>query len=228
MQFKLKNINKSYSNNSSGNREVLSDLNLEIAKGESIAIVGPSGSGKTTLLNLLGLMDKPDSGNILFEDKEITSFTKKEELVFRNSEIGFVFQLHHLLPQCSIMENILIPTLPNKIMPKEADSKAEDLMRKLGIWELRFQKPAEISVGECQRAAIARALINNPSVILADEPSGSLDDNNAMELGKLLVDLNRNEGITLVVVTHSMKFAKLMDKIYSFEGSKLQLMESKS
>lgn len=228
MQFKLNNVFKSYSNNNRENRDVLSNLNLEIEKGDTIAIVGPSGSGKSTLLNLLGLMDKPSSGEVFYEGKSINSYSRQEELHYRNTQIGFVFQLHHLLPQCNILENILIPTLPQKAKSKTIDSDLEELMTKLGIWDLRFQKPAELSVGECQRAAIARAMINKPSIILADEPTGSLDEKNAFHLGELLTELNVNQGITIVVVTHSMKFAKLMNKVYSLENGKLEFIESKN
>lgn len=223
MQFKLSQINKSYFNKSQIERKVLSDLNLEINKGDRIAIVGPSGSGKTTLLNMLGCMDKADSGEVQFEGKSLSTFSKKEELEYRNSEIGFVFQKHHLLPQCNVIENILLPALPNKTSNDKGQKKAEELLKRLRIWELRFQKPSELSVGECQRVAIARALINQPSVILADEPSGSLDEDNAHKLSELLVDLNQEKGITLIVVTHSMKLARMMNKVYRFEHSKLVL-----
>lgn len=228
MQFKLSNINKTYSNNQLIEREVLSNLNLEIEKGDRIAFIGPSGSGKTTLLNILGLMDKANSGEIEFEGRSLYSLSKEEELAYRNTDIGFVFQLHHLLPQCNILENVLLPTLASKSKAKDFDKQAEELLKNLGIWELRFQKPSELSVGECQRAAIARALINKPSVLLADEPSGSLDSENAMSLAKLLVKLNKEMGITLIVVTHAMKLAQMMNKIYRFEGSQLVLDESKN
>lgn len=212
MHISIQDLNKSYAHAKGHKRQVFTDFNLDISKGESIALVGPSGAGKTTLLNLLGLMDKPDSGKILLEDKDITHYNKEETLQHRNERIGFVFQKHHLLPQCTVLENVLIPTLVNK-KDTEAQSRAKELLEYLGIWDLRNQKPSEISGGECQRTAIARALINQPSIILADEPSGSLDEENTMQLGKLLVDLNANYGVTLIVVTHSMAFANLMSRV---------------
>ncbi len=227
MQYKLTNINKTYFNGAKG-RKVLSNLNLEIQKGDCIAIVGPSGSGKTTLLNILGLMDKPDSGEIQFSGQSLNSLSKKQELAYRNKDIGFVFQLHYLLPQCNIIENVLIPTLANKSNTSENENRAEELLKSLGIWERRFQKPSELSVGECQRAAIARALINQPSVLLADEPSGSLDSENAKALAKLLIDLNLEKKVTLILVTHSMDLAQMMNKVYRFEGSQLILEKSKN
>ena len=228
MQFKLLGLSKSYFNQGSLERKVFSDLDLEIEKGECIAIVGPSGSGKTTLLNIFGFMDKADSGEIYFNDQLLNSLSKNEELAYRNKEIGFVFQQHHLLPQCSIIENVLLPTLVSKSNKQDVENRAEELLNELGIWELRFQKPSELSVGECQRVAIARALINQPSVILADEPSGSLDNDNALSLTKLLIKLNKEKGVTLIVVTHSLELAKMMNKVYRFEDSKLVLLNSEN
>jgi len=223
MLLKLQNILKGYGEKDSHSfRPVLNGLNLEIEKGEKISIIGPSGSGKTTLLNLLGTLDLPDEGKIFFEEKEITGFSKKELAVFRNQQLGFIFQLHHLMPQLTLWENVLLPVLPqsNKIS-KEQKDWAEYLIRKVGIWEQRNQKPAEMSGGECQRTAVVRALINKPKLILADEPTGALDEENANALSELLVQLSDEEGITLITVTHSSELAQRMDKKYLLKNGKL-------
>src|SRR5680860_58920 len=181
MLLQLKNISKGYGQIGTHSfRPVLNALNLEIGKGEKIAIIGPSGSGKTTLLNLIGALDLPDSGKVLFQGKEINGYTKKELATFRNQHLGFIFQLHHLMPQLTLRENVLLPLLPqgNKIS-KEQNEWAEYLINKVGIWEQRNQKPSEMSGGECQRTAVVRALINKPELILADEPTGALDEENA-------------------------------------------------
>jgi lipoprotein-releasing system ATP-binding protein len=221
--FKLlsvQSISKSYP---SGNtfRKVLDGLSLEIKKGETIAIVGPSGSGKTTLLNIIGTLDKADSGEIFFEGTDLMKMDSNDFPAFRNRKIGMVFQLHHLLPQCTLWENVLIPTLPLKSKTGDAEKRAEVLLKRTGIWEQRFQKPAELSGGECQRAAVVRALINQPSLILADEPTGALDHENALLLTNLLLELNREQDTALIVVTHSMELASKMDKIFKLVGGKL-------
>ena len=226
MQFLIHNIEKAYYNDTkTKQRLVLKDLNLSIDKGESIAIVGPSGSGKSTLLNILGLMDKPDSGKVLYNDNSIFDFTVAEQLEYRNSVLGFVFQQHHLLPQCTVIENILLPTLVSKAAKSESHIRAERLLTELDIWDLRFQKPASLSVGEAQRVAIARSLINEPKLILADEPSGALDEKNAENIFDLLLQFNKNQGISLVMVTHSLKLAKRMNKMYQLEKGRLQLLD---
>jgi lipoprotein-releasing system ATP-binding protein len=216
----LHNISKSYP---SGNtfRKVLDNLSLEVKKGETIAIVGPSGSGKTTLLNIIGTLDKADSGEAFFEGTDLMKMDSGELPAFRNRKIGMVFQLHHLLPQCTLWENVLIPTLPLKSNNGEAEKRAETLLKRTGIWEQRFQKPAELSGGECQRAAVVRALINQPSLILADEPTGALDHENALMLTDLLLELNQEQGTALIVVTHSIELASKMEKTYRLLDGKL-------
>src|SRR3989304_3835331 len=181
MLLKLNNISKAYFTSTGKKaRNILNNLNLEVSQSEKIAIVGPSGSGKTTLLNIIGTLDIADEGDVIFQDKPVSSFTQKEMLAFRNQKIGFIFQLHHLLPQCTLWENVLIPTLPLQKKQKGFEARAEELLKKTGIWEQRFQLPGELSGGECQRAAVVRALINNPMLILADEPTGALDEKNAL------------------------------------------------
>jgi lipoprotein-releasing system ATP-binding protein len=223
MILKLEQVSKSYSNDSGTIvRKILENLDLEINRGERIAIVGPSGSGKTTLLNLIGALDRPDSGKIIFGDKDISRISDKDLASFRNTKIGFVFQLHHLLPQLSLLENILLPTLTDKrLQGSETVERSKKLTTRLGLTGVAHQKPSELSGGECQRTAVARALINKPDLLLADEPTGALDHQSAVNLVKLLVELSREEKMTLVVVTHSPEVAREMDKIYMMEDGKL-------
>lgn len=223
MLLKLNQITKSYySGNSPSGRVILDQLDLEVNPGERIAIVGPSGSGKTTLLNLIGTLDQPDSGKMYFENQDLSVFTDQQLAGFRNEKIGFVFQMHHLLPQLTLLENILLPTLTDKkLQGKETLERAQKLITRMRLAEVAHQKPAELSGGECQRTAVARALINRPKLILADEPTGALDQKSAFNLTDLLVELNKEEGLTLIVVTHSMDVAKKMDRIYQLENGKL-------
>ncbi len=223
MLLKLQNISKGYGEiDTHSFRPVLNDLNLEIEKGEKISIVGPSGSGKTTLLNLLGTLDLPDSGKILFNGNDLTSYSKPKLADFRNKHLGFIFQLHHLMPQLTLWENVLLPLLPqcNKIS-KQQKEWAEHLIKKVGIWEQRNHKPAEMSGGECQRTAVVRALINKPELILADEPTGALDEDNANALSAILIQLSDEENVTLITVTHSSELADKMDKRYLLKNGKL-------
>lgn len=222
MLLELKNINKGYGELGAHSfRPVLKELNLEIEKGEKIAIIGPSGSGKTTLLNLVGALDLPDIGEIIFDGKNITGYSKKELANFRNQHLGFIFQLHHLMPQLSLWENVLLPLLPQGRISKQQKEWAEYLIQKVGIWEQRKQKPSEMSGGECQRTAVVRALINKPELILADEPTGALDEENAIALSELLIQLSKEEKVTLVTVTHSTELAGKMDKRYLLRNGKL-------
>lgn len=223
MLLKLQDITKGYGQAGTRTyRPVLKDLNLELAQGEKIAIVGPSGSGKTTLLNLIGALDLPESGKIFFEETDITEYSKSELAAFRNKKLGFIFQLHHLMPQLTLWENVLLPLLPqgNKISKEQTD-RAEHLVCKVGIWEQRNQKPAEMSGGECQRTAVVRALVNKPKLILADEPTGALDESNAFALSELLIQLSNDENIALITVTHSAELAAKMDKKYILKNGKL-------
>jgi ABC-type lipoprotein export system ATPase subunit len=223
MQLQLKNISKGYGEMGTHSfRPVLSELNLEIGKGEKIAIIGPSGSGKTTLLNLIGALDLPDLGEVIFDGKNITGYSKKELATFRNQHLGFIFQLHHLMPQLTLWENVLLPLLPQGKVSKEQKEWAEYLIKKVGIWEQRNQKPSEMSGGECQRTAVVRALINRPRLILADEPTGALDEENATALSELLIQLSDDEKITLVTVTHSTELAEQMDKKHILRKGNLE------
>ncbi len=213
MLLQLKNISKGYGEPGTHSfRPVLKGLNLEIGKGEKVAIIGPSGSGKTTLLNLIGALDLPESGEVIFNDSDLTTYSKNQLAEFRNKNLGFVFQMHHLMPQLTLMENVLLPILPQGKVKKEQKDWAEYLIKKVGIWEQRNQKPSEMSGGECQRTAVVRALVNKPELILADEPTGALDEDNATALTDLLIQLSDEEKVTLVTVTHSAEMAAKMDR----------------
>jgi lipoprotein-releasing system ATP-binding protein len=225
MVVELNNVSKSYINPGTNiTREVLVDIDLKVNSGDTIAIVGPSGSGKSTLLNILGTLDLPPSGSVLFKGEEISSFSEKQLSQIRNSSIGFVFQLHHLLPQLSLIENILVPTIPQrkKNSSKELTTRAMELLHGVGLADRIHQRPGQLSGGECQRAALVRALINNPEVILADEPTGSLDHDSALQLGDLLLDINKKHNVALVVVTHSLTLAERMNTIYRLANGTLK------
>lgn len=205
-------------------RPVLKDLSLQVEEGERIAILGPSGSGKTTLLNLVGGLDSPDEGSVKFRGVDITGYSTQEIDLFRNKEVGFVFQFHHLLPQCTLLENVLVPTLvqSDKISRDKNVQRAEALMKRVGIWEFRNKLPGILSGGECQRAAVVRAMINAPSILLADEPTGALDSENVENMADLLLELNKEDGLTLLVVTHSIELARKMGRTMEIKKGKLQ------
>ena len=223
MLLQLKNIFKGYGQPGTHSyRPVLKELSIDVESGSKIAVVGPSGSGKTTLLNLIGTLDRPESGTIIFDGKDITSYTGAGLADFRNINLGFIFQLHHLMPQLTLMENVLLPLLPRgNNIPDEKIKWAEHLIRKVGIWEQRDQKPSQLSGGECQRTAVVRALINKPQLLLADEPTGALDEENAHALTELLVSLSNEEGVTLITVTHAASLADEMDIRLKLKNGKL-------
>lgn len=223
MLLQLKNISKGYGvAGTNSYRSVLDSLNFTVSNGDKVAIVGESGSGKTTLLNLIGTLDLPDSGNILFQDKDLTTFSTHDLAAFRNLNLGFIFQMHHLFPQLTLKENVLLPLLAaNKSVSSEQNQWADYLIQKVGIWEQKNQKPSELSGGECQRTAVVRALINKPKLILADEPTGALDEKKAKEIARLLVNLCNEEGATLITVTHSADLAGQMDRILTLNSGKL-------
>jgi ABC-type lipoprotein export system ATPase subunit len=224
MLLQIRSVSKSYGVPGTGSyQQVLSDLTLDVDKGESIAITGPSGSGKTTLLNLIGTLDKPDSGSILYQGKDCTSLSGSELNAFRNSEVGFIFQQHHLLPQCTLLENVLLPTLPGRTN-EAAVKRAEKLIGRVGLQEHMHKKPRLLSGGECQRTAVIRALINNPGLLLADEPTGALDHDNAAALYDLLSEINREDKITLIVVTHSLELASKLNRVYRLNKGKPELI----
>jgi lipoprotein-releasing system ATP-binding protein len=223
MLLTLNNICKGYGVAGSHSfRPVLVNLDWRLDAASRVSITGQSGSGKSTLLNLMGGLDRPDSGHVLFNDRDINTFNDNELAFFRNQEIGFVFQLHHLLPQCTLWENVMLPLLPFKKHRSADHTKwAEHLLKRTGIWELRSQKPGEMSGGECQRAAVVRAMINKPRLLLADEPTGALDPENAANLAELLISMSREESVALVVVTHSGELAMKMDHIFHLQNGTL-------
>lgn len=203
----IKGITKSF-----GSLQVLKGIDLHIDKGEVVSIVGPSGAGKTTLLQIIGTLDKPDSGSIMVDGIDVSSLSTKKLSDFRNQHLGFVFQFHQLLPEFTALENIMIPSFIAGKSRKEAKERAEELLAFMGLSDRASHKPAELSGGEKQRVAVARALVNNPAVILADEPSGSLDTKNKAELHQLFFDLRDKFGQTFVIVTHDESLAAITDR----------------
>lgn len=195
-----------------GNLQVLRGIDLEIKAGEVVSIVGPSGAGKTTLLQIMGTLDRPDSGSVVIDGTEVNSLKERELAAFRNRHIGFVFQFHQLLPEFTAVENVMIPSFIAGLPPSEAENRALEMLQLLGLQERAQHKPNELSGGEKQRVAVARALMNRPAVILADEPSGSLDTHNKEELHRLFFELRDRLGQTFVIVTHDEGLAQLTDR----------------
>lgn len=208
MLIQAQNIHKSY-----GALNVLKGVGIEINRKEVVSIVGPSGAGKSTLLHIIGTLDKPDSGLVRVNDTDINSLKDKQLSAFRNKHIGFVFQFHHLLPEFTALENICIPAFIAKTSKEEAEKKAMELLSFLGLEQRKNHKPSELSGGEQQRIAVARALINNPDVVLADEPSGNLDSASAKELHQLFFTLREKFGQTFVIVTHNNELAGMTDRV---------------
>ncbi len=205
--IKTENITKSF-----GTLQVLKGIDLHIDKGEIVSIVGPSGAGKTTLLQIIGTLEKPDTGSVYIDDVDVTQLSGNKLSRFRNQHLGFVFQFHQLLPEFTAIENIMIPAYIAGIKPSEAKQRATELLQFMGLADRATHKPNELSGGEKQRVAVARALINQPSVILADEPSGSLDSQNKAELHQLFFDLRNQFGQTFVIVTHDETLAATTDR----------------
>ena len=221
--LELVEVNKSYPG-VSGDVPVLSGINLNVVPAESVAIMGPSGSGKTTLLNLMGGLDKPTSGKVMLNRTNLQSLRTGELARARNNKIGFVFQLHYLLPQCTVLENVLLPTLatPKSAMEKSiARKRALELLDRVGMERYAQSRPAQLSGGQRQRVAVVRALINQPEVLLADEPTGSLDAATAEQLTELLMELNKTESVSLVIATHSEKLAEKAHRQLQLENGTL-------
>jgi lipoprotein-releasing system ATP-binding protein len=224
MLAELSRITKYYEQQGSSVRNhVLHEISLQIANNERIAIVGPSGSGKSTLLNILGTLDKPSSGKVFLGGTAVDQMSEIQLAEIRNTLIGFVFQMHHLLPQLTLLENVMLPLLPHKDKSKlkAASERALELIERVALSDHINQFPSQLSVGECQRTAIVRALINQPKLLLADEPTGSLDASNADKLSTLLAELNKEQNVAMVIVTHSMELASGMDKIYQLREGRL-------
>lgn len=238
--LKLTDVTKRYA--AAGGADGVSVLNavtLEVARGETLAIVGPSGSGKSTLLQVIGTLDRPTSGAVLLDGKDISQLDDLQLAEMRNRQIGFVFQAHYLLPQCTVLENVLVPTLARSkaevrsrkpeinqspvpsAAPETNETRATRLLKRVGLGERLHHRPGQLSGGERQRVAVVRALINQPQLLLADEPTGALDHASATALGHLLVELNREEGVTLIVVTHALDLAQRMGRVLRIEDGKL-------
>jgi len=209
--LELVNVSKSFESPvESGSVSVLKDITLKVETGQSLVIVGPSGSGKSTLLNIIGALDRPTNGKVILDGNNLAELDDNKLAEIRNHDIGFVFQLHHLLPQCTVLENVLIPSLANKksASKQETQKRAKELLERVGLKDFLQYRPGELSGGQRQRVAVARALINKPKLLLADEPTGSLDKDSSQNVAEMLIELNKSEQVTLVVVTHSLELAQ--------------------
>ncbi len=230
MLIDLQNISKYYENpGTTIRRNVLKGISLQVNHGDSLAIVGPSGSGKSTLLNIMGTLDSPNSGKVYLNGQEIHSLNNNQLSEIRNRKIGFVFQVHHLLAQLNLLENVLLPTLviQDKELRKNSEKRAMELLDSVGLADKIQQQPGQLSGGECQRAAVIRALINQPELILADEPTGSLDRSSAAHLAEILGKLNKDFKVAMVLVTHSMELARQMEAVYELSDGCLSLENAK-
>ena len=231
--LRLANVSKRYPGAAAGDLPVLRGLSLEVARGETVAIVGPSGCGKSTLLNLIGTLDLPDSGELTLDGQRLDTLDELALAAVRNRQIGFIFQSHHLLPQCTVLENVLVPTLAvvgqtsrlptpaTNGVPSSPLDRAKQLLTRVGLAERMNYRPGQLSGGERQRCAVVRALINQPQLLLADEPTGALDRATADSLAALLLDLNREQGTALIVVTHAPELAKRMGRVLELRDGQL-------
>lgn len=220
MIIELEHIYKSYT---STQKNVLENISLTIGANETIAITGPSGCGKSTLLNIIGSLDQPSAGTIKINNAVLSLLNNSDASALRNRKIGFIFQLHHLLPQLSLLDNVLLPTLVLKdhTLKTSAEARAMDLLQSVGLSDKTKQYPGQLSGGECQRAAVVRALINQPELILADEPTGSLDQESAEQIGNLLLSIHTDYKVSLVVVTHAATLANKMKTVYTLQNGQL-------
>ena len=220
--LQLENVSREFPSTEGGEPlPVLGGLSLEVARGESVAVVGPSGCGKSTLLNLIGTLDQPTGGSITFDRRDLGGLDDSELAALRNREMGFIFQSHHLLPQCTVMENVRVPTLAHGSATTTDEERARRLLERVGLGERLTHRPGQLSGGERQRAAVVRALINEPQLLLADEPTGALDEATADKLGQLLVELNTEENLTLITVTHSPDLAARMARTVKLADGRL-------
>ncbi|HEV8540940.1 MAG TPA: ABC transporter ATP-binding protein [Verrucomicrobiae bacterium] len=222
--LKLSGVSKTYPSAANGAElPILNDISLELARGQSLAIIGPSGSGKSTLLNIIGTLDRPSSGKVYLDGREVSGLDELALAEVRNRQIGFIFQSHHLLPQCTVLENVLVPTLASndKQLRASAPERARKLLDRVGLGARLDHRPGQLSGGERQRNAVVRALINQPKLLLADEPTGALDRASAQNLAELLVQLNREENVTLIVVTHALDLAGHMQRKAELKEGKL-------
>ncbi len=224
MLLDLKNVSKTYRAPGGGDEVcVLQNLDLQAEAGDSVAIVGPSGSGKSTILNIIGALDRAETGEVLVDGRNIAQLKEEELAAYRNTTVGFIFQLHHLLPQCTVIENVLVPTLAGPRTDGAAHrTRAEELLESVGLKHRLHHRPGELSGGERQRVAVARALINRPKLLLADEPTGALDRTSAERLIELLVELNRAQHVTILMVTHAPDLARRMSRMLELREGKLE------
>ncbi len=223
MSLVVENVSKEYPTRGTTPLSVLRNVSFTLNRGDAVAVMGPSGSGKSTLLHILGTLDRPSSGKVALDGTDPFALPEAELAQFRNARIGFVFQDHHLLPQCSVLENVLIPTLVSKATNAgETEAYARQLLDRVGLGGRLDHRPAELSGGERQRVAVARALVLKPTLLLADEPTGNLDRTNAQSVGELLLELHKQERTVLVVVTHSADLAKLFPQRYEMTDGALQ------
>ncbi|MDP6544790.1 MAG: ABC transporter ATP-binding protein [Phycisphaerae bacterium] len=224
--LELDGVSKTYSQARDTAAAVLDNVSLTVPAGQAMAIVGPSGSGKSTLLNLIGALDRPTSGTVRLDGRDLTTLSPTELAEIRRTRIGFVFQQHHLLPQCTVLENVLLPALASGRVAPELSRRAVELLGRVALADRADDRPPLLSGGERQRVALARALINAPSLLLADEPTGSLDRQTSESLIELLTELNRSEGTTLIVVTHSPDLAGRMDRVMELRDGALSELET--
>ena len=224
--LELKDVSKTYPQARDTAAAVLSNISLSVPAGQAMAIVGPSGSGKSTLLNLIGALDRPTSGTVRLDGRDLTNLSATQLAEIRRNRIGFVFQQHHLLPQCTVLENVLLPALAAGRVDSKLSDRAVELLGRVALADRADDRPTVLSGGERQRVALARALINAPSLLLADEPTGSLDRQTSESLIELLVELNRGEGTTLIVVTHSPDLAGRMDRVMELRDGALRELET--
>lgn len=219
---KLENITKIYNVGKENELKVLDCINIEISEGDFVTIVGESGSGKSTLLNIIGAIDKPTSGKYYFQDKDITKYNEKEICEYRNKSIGFVFQSFYLMSNMNALKNVMLPMVYCKVPKRERQKRAIEALEMVGMSERMYHKPNQLSGGQNQRVAIARAIVNNPKIILADEPTGALDQKNSKLIMQLLKELNERHNITVIMITHSIENANIGNKKFVIEDGKIK------